>query len=60
MGYGKKNGFKNYQELFPNKFKRLNKGFDKNIDLVKIFDRFLFYVIINRIDVVDVIIYGNP
>lgn len=56
---GRRVSSKEYQELFPDKLKEMNDIFNRNIDLVKVFDRFLFEGLNCVIDFVDVLVYGS-
>lgn len=56
---GRRVSSKEYQELFPERMKKLNDVFNRNIDLVKVIDRFLFEGLNCVIDFVDVVVYGT-
>lgn len=56
---GKRISSKEYQDLFPERLEMLNAVFNKEIDLIKVFDRFLFEGLNCVIDFVDVLVYGS-
>lgn len=60
MDNGERIGSKEYQALYPEKSKKLNYYFNNYIDLTKVINRFLFEGIIDKVDIVDVMICGNP